>query len=153
MQLQMSVEQIVQPSSSKKDSPHLFVPAKHEREKELAGVELATFRRRLAAFSIDGLLIGSLLLAFVIVGGLWMASMGWIDPDDDINIGLNMDNWYSVLILAVYFATSHYWTDGQHTTRSPKPSSFENTRNHDHQIVFSFLAHSIDGHYDRVRGS
>ena len=57
------------------------------------------------AFSIDGLLIGSLFLAFVIVGGLWMASMGWIDPDDDINIGLNMDNWYSVLILAVYFAT------------------------------------------------
>lgn len=103
----------IEPSSSGKAQPRRFVPVKHDREDELAGMELASFRRRFAAFSIDGVLIGSLFITFVVLGGLWMTQLGWIDPDDDINIGLNMDNWYSVLILAVYFATSHYGTNGQ----------------------------------------
>lgn len=84
-----------------------------KREHELEGVRLASFRRRLAAFSIDMLVVAFIFMAGVIVLGPLLAKWGVVNPDDDINIRLGFGNWYSVILIAFYFSLSHFFGRGR----------------------------------------
>ena len=43
----------------------------------------------------------------------WLIRNGWFDPDGQLNLRLSFDNWYSLILIVLYFAVSHFWGNGQ----------------------------------------
>lgn len=93
--------------------PRHYRPHDQSREIELDGVRLASFRRRLGAFVIDMTVITILFMTGVLVVGVWLADLGIIDLKESNNLSLGFDNWYSVLLIALYFSLSHYYWKGR----------------------------------------
>lgn len=83
--------------------PETFTPGSTDRIADLAGVRLASFRRRAAALAVDFLLAGSgFLAATVLVGGLFQRR-GLVHQDVTLRFTF-FGNWYSVVWLVLYFA-------------------------------------------------
>ena len=93
--------------------PARYQPPDLTRENELEGVRLASFRRRLAAFTMDMFIVAVLFMVGVAVFGPLLAKWGLIDPDSDVNISLDFSNWYSVVLIALYFSLSHFIGHGR----------------------------------------
>ena len=91
----------------------LFAPADSSREAALTGLRLASFRRRSAAFLTDLFLIGIVFLLASVWVGRWLGQLGLLDLDQDYNFTLSFGNWYSTILLVVYFAFSTYFTQGK----------------------------------------
>jgi uncharacterized RDD family membrane protein YckC len=80
----------------------------------LHGRPLAPFSRRAAALTIDFAIAGTLFLLLVITVGNAVLRTGLIRPEHDINLHLNFfENWYSIVWLVGYFASTTYLGDGR----------------------------------------
>lgn len=90
-----------------------YTPPDLAREHALEGMRLASFRRRMAAFAIDMALISAMFMLGVVVLGKLLSSTDWLDLDGDIQLELGFDNWYSVILIGVYFSLSHFFGRGQ----------------------------------------
>ena len=91
----------------------LYTPPDTMRESALEGVRLASFRRRLGAFAIDMFIVAAIFMAGTILLGPLLARFGLFDPDQDLTLRLDFSNWYSVILLAVYFSLSHWLGKGR----------------------------------------
>lgn len=91
----------------------LYTPPDLQREWALEGVRLASFRRRLGAFAIDMFIVAAIFMAGTVLFGPLLAKFGWIDPDQELMLELDFSNWYSVILLAVYFSLSHWLGKGR----------------------------------------
>ena len=91
----------------------LFTPADSSREDALTGLRLASFRRRAAAFLTDLFLIGMVFLVASVWIGRWLGQIGLLDLDKDYNFTLSFGNWYSTILLVIYFALSTYFSQGK----------------------------------------
>jgi len=92
--------------------PRLYCAHETERMKELDGAELASFRSRAAALTIDFVLAGALFMAVTLPLAKSFAGLG--GSDRDIKIELNFfHNWYSVAYLVLFFGVSFYLGNGQ----------------------------------------
>jgi len=84
------------------------------REKRLTGVPLASFSSRVKALVIDFVLCAIVFMVAVSLLGPLLISSGLLNTDEDVVLELNfMQNWYSVIILVLYFAVSLYLGKGQ----------------------------------------
>jgi uncharacterized RDD family membrane protein YckC len=81
------------------------------RIREMHGVPLASFGRRVVAFAIDFLLAWLLFLAVLIGGGKLAIRLGLITGD--VNLKFDFQHWYSLLALVAYFALFTYWGNGR----------------------------------------
>jgi uncharacterized RDD family membrane protein YckC len=78
----------------------------------LAGAPLASFGRRLAAFALD---FGFTALVFML-GVIFV--LGPIAKKTklfhhDVHLEFNFHEWYSLLLLVLYFGLANYWGNGQ----------------------------------------
>jgi uncharacterized RDD family membrane protein YckC len=88
----------------------LFNAHETARLKELDGVKLASFSRRSTAFIID-LIMAVILSAFLLLAYSYIS--GKYNPDSDIKIDFNFENWYSLISLLIYFGVSTYLGNGK----------------------------------------
>jgi len=93
--------------------PRLYHPHDQSREIELEGIRLASFRRRAGAFMLDMAIVSVIFIVGTTVVGGWLGKMGILDLDQDLNFSLDFDNWYSIVIIAIYFSVSHYFGHGR----------------------------------------
>lgn len=92
--------------------PAVFQPVDNPRLAGLAGIRLASFRRRALALGLDFLLAGVSFLAVVLSVGNVLVKRGWVE--DDVNLRFTFfSNWYSLIWLVLYFGLSTYWGQGR----------------------------------------
>ena len=84
-----------------------------DRMRRLQGAALASFKSRLAAFSIDFLTCFAVFLVVLVLGGGALQKLGLVTIDSNINLRFDLEHWYSVLLLVVYFGLATYWGHGQ----------------------------------------
>jgi uncharacterized RDD family membrane protein YckC len=89
-----------------------YIARATQRMTELDGTPLAPFGRRLAAFVIDLLVIGTVtfLVAAALAKGAERANL--VSADQHISIEINFKNWYSLAIFVLYFGLATYFTNG-----------------------------------------
>jgi uncharacterized RDD family membrane protein YckC len=83
------------------------------RMRRLQGTPLASFKSRLAAFVIDFFACFAVFAAAVVLGGRAAEKLGLVSPDANINLKFDLEHWYSLLFLVVYFGLATYWGRGQ----------------------------------------
>jgi uncharacterized RDD family membrane protein YckC len=93
--------------------PRLYCAHETERMKELDGAELASFRSRAIALTIDFAMAGALFMVVMLGLGKLTDLAGW-KSDRHIELELNFfHNWYSVAYLVLFFGVSFYLGNGQ----------------------------------------
>ncbi len=90
-----------------------YTPPELTREQSLEGVRLASFRRRFAAFGVDMTIVAIVFMAVTLLLLPWLIRNGWYDPEGQLNLRLSFDNWYSLILIVLYFALGHYWGNGK----------------------------------------
>lgn len=90
-----------------------FVPSHTARLDQLKGMPLASCTARAAAFVIDFLLAFLLFLAVLIYGSKRLILLGLFHPQSDINLKFDLQHWYSILFVVLYFGLCTYWGHGQ----------------------------------------
>ncbi len=90
-----------------------FAPSHTARLDDLKGMPLASFTARAAAFVIDFLLAFLLFLAVLIYGSKLLILLGLFHPQSDINLKFDLQHWYSILFVVLYFGLCTYWGHGQ----------------------------------------
>jgi len=89
----------------------VFDPHERVRAVALAGVPLASFRRRLAAFAIDFLLAGVTYVPLEILRQYIVLKLMHAAPD--IHVHFDFHNPGSLIWLVIYFGLSVWWTNGR----------------------------------------
>jgi len=93
--------------------PVLYSPPVLTREHALEGIRLASFRRRLAAYVIDFVLVSAIFMGITLLALPWLIRNGYLEFDGQLNLNLSFENWYSLIIIVLYFSLSHYWGKGR----------------------------------------
>jgi uncharacterized RDD family membrane protein YckC len=91
--------------------PRAYDAHETARMQELHGMPLAPFWRRGAAFLFDFFFSFGLFLAVLLPGGRLAADHGYIS--DDLNLKFSFGNWYSFIVLVVYFSLATWWGNGR----------------------------------------
>ena len=90
-----------------------YEPHELPRLNQVKGVPLASFTARAVAFVLDFFFAFALFLLILIYGGKLLAYLGVIGPDTNINLKFDLEHWYSLLFLVLYFGLSTYWGHGK----------------------------------------
>ncbi|MCI0596250.1 MAG: RDD family protein [candidate division Zixibacteria bacterium] len=90
-----------------------FEPHELARQNRLAGVPLASFARRAAAFVFDFLAAFSLFLFILIFGAKLLIYLELINPDTNLNLKFDLKHWYSLAFLVLYFGLFTYFSNGK----------------------------------------
>lgn len=84
-----------------------------ERMHQVHGAQLASFKARLLAFSIDFLAAFFIFVLTLILGSRLLALLGFLNSDANVNLKFDLQHWYSLLFIVVYFGLSTYLGNGQ----------------------------------------
>lgn len=85
-----------------------------ERNRELDGLPLASFRARAGALAVDFVIAGLAFMLIIYPIALLLVQNGVIETHGDVNLRLNFfSNWYSVVWLVLYFGFTTYVGKGQ----------------------------------------
>lgn len=90
-----------------------FEPRELPRQNELAGVPLASFIRRAAAFMVDFFAAFLLFLGLLIYGSKFLAYAEIINPDLNLILKFDLKHWYSLAFLVLYFGLFTYFSNGK----------------------------------------
>ncbi len=90
-----------------------FAPHHVARLDQLTGMPLASFSRRLFAFALDFLAAFLLFLFILIYGTKLLAYLGVLHLESDLNLKFDLQHWYSILFVVVYFGLFTYWGNGK----------------------------------------
>jgi uncharacterized RDD family membrane protein YckC len=89
-----------------------YHPHEGERMAALAGAPLASFGRRLAAFTLDfGFAAIVFMLGVFFVFWPIVKKMGLLHHD--LHLTFDFHEWYSLVFLVLYFGLATYWGNGQ----------------------------------------
>ena len=91
----------------------LYQPEDQDHAIALSGLPLASFRHRFWAFAIDFLIMALVFMTLIAVSAPLLYKWGWADPGENVNLAFGFDNWYSVILIVVYFSLSHFFGNGQ----------------------------------------
>jgi len=82
-----------------------------QRMLALEGAQLAPFNRRAFAFVIDFMIVGTVFIAVTLTAIPLVQKWGWFSGD--VHVSLNFSNWYSIVVLVLYFGLCTYFGKGQ----------------------------------------
>jgi uncharacterized RDD family membrane protein YckC len=87
----------------------------HETERlhQLQGVQLASFVSRLVAFFIDLVISSFIFLIVVYFGIMLLEKTGWVSSNANYHFDLDYHNWYSIVLLILYFGLFTYFSNGK----------------------------------------
>lgn len=91
----------------------LYDPHETDRMRELEGAPLASFTARAAAFAIDMLVCFTLFDVVLIGGDALLQRAGLITHTENVVVQFNLEHWYSLVFIVVYFGLLNYWTNGR----------------------------------------
>lgn len=90
-----------------------YEPHHAERIKQLKGAPLASFQARAAAFTLDFLAAFLIFLAVVLPGARLLSHLNLMPEGKDYNLKFDLQHWYSILFIVLYFGIFTYWGKGQ----------------------------------------
>ena len=90
-----------------------FDPHHVPRLEQLKGAPLASFQARTVAFAIDVVVAFVLFLVVLLLGARVLAYLNLFPADKDYNFEFNLEHWYSLLFVVLYFGLSTYFGKGQ----------------------------------------
>jgi uncharacterized RDD family membrane protein YckC len=94
-------------------APDTFSSHATHRMRELEGLRLASFGRRLFAFGLD-FFFTALLFTVLAIGGAKVATVAHLlSTDAHVHLVFDFHHWYSLLALVVYFGVATYLGKGQ----------------------------------------
>ncbi|MEK7729098.1 MAG: RDD family protein, partial [candidate division KSB1 bacterium] len=92
---------------------HEYQPHHATRLDQLKGAPLASFTSRASAFVLDFLAASALFLVMLIYGTKLLAYFNLFHLDADLNLKFDLQHWYSILFVVLYFGLFTYWSDGK----------------------------------------
>ncbi len=90
-----------------------YKPHHAARLEQLKGAPLASFKARAAAFVIDFFAAFLLFLAVLLLGARVFAYFNLLPADQDYNLKFDLQHWYSILFIVIYFGLFTHWGNGQ----------------------------------------
>lgn len=90
-----------------------YEPHHAERIEQLKGAPLASFQARAAAFVLDFFAAFLLFLAVIMLGARLLSYFNLFPEGGDYNLKFDLQHWYSILFIVLYFGTFTYWGKGQ----------------------------------------
>ena len=80
---------------------------------QLKGKELASFVSRSAAFAIDFFFLFTVITLVMVFGAKLLSYFNLITLSENINLNFNLKNWYSLLLVVIYFGLFTYLGNGR----------------------------------------
>ena len=96
---------------SSKTKRQVFDPHETARVEVLAGVPLASFGSRLAAFGLDFAIAGLLFIPLEMLSQYLLARWHGVEPR--IKVNFDFHDLHSLFFLVIYFGLAVYWGNGQ----------------------------------------
>ena len=96
---------------SQKTKRQVFDPHETARAETLAGVPLASFGSRLAAFGLDFAIAGLFFIPLEMLYQYLLARWHGVEPH--INVNFDFHDLHSLFFLVIYFGLAVYWGNGQ----------------------------------------
>jgi uncharacterized RDD family membrane protein YckC len=91
----------------------IYEPHHVARLDQVKGKPLASFPRRAIAFVLDFLAAFLLFLFILVYGTKLLAYFDLFHPDSNINLRFDLQHWYSILFVVLYFGLFTYWGNGK----------------------------------------
>ena len=84
-----------------------------KRLEQINGAPLASFQARAAAFAIDFFAAFLVFLFVIMLGARVWSYFDLFPADKDYSLKFDLQHWYSILFIVIYFGLFTYWGKGQ----------------------------------------